>query len=230
MPEFEFDGLRVTYAIRRSARARWMRAEFRPDLVVVLPAAEDAARIDDFLRRHRRWLKRCLRRVARLAAWPVPPLTHGSEVPYLGRPLRLDLNLGPERVGRLDDALIVHVPRRTKAALRRALQAWYAGEALRELGDRARALAARLGLSFRKVAIRDQKRRWGSCSATGALSFNWRLLLMPEEVAAYLVAHEVAHLAEPNHSPRFWAKVAEACPGWKEQERWLKRLGPAVRL
>ncbi len=230
MPAIEFDGRRVDYDVRRSRRARWMRAEFSPGLVVVLPERMDASRIEGFLLRHRRWLERALRRAARFAEWPSPPLTHGSSVPFLGCPLRLDLNLGPERVGRLGDSLIVHVRRRTRAAIRRALRAWYAREAERELGGRARALAARLGLAVRKVSIRDQKRRWGSCSAAGTLSFNWRLLLMPEAVADYLVAHEVAHLAEPNHAPGFWAKVAEACPGWREQERWLKRLGPAVTL
>ena len=232
MPAIDLDGLKVPYALRRSRRARWMRAEFTADagLLVVLPEREDEGKIEDSLRRHRRWLERGLRRAARLAEWPAPTLAHGSTVPFLGRPLRLDLNLGRERVGRLGDALIVHVPRRTRAATRAALRSWYAREAERELGERARALAARLGLSFRKLSIRDQKRRWGSCSASGTLSFNWRLLLMPEEVADYLVAHEVAHLAEPNHSVRFWAKVAEACPAWRERERWLKRLGAAVRL
>ncbi len=230
MPAIEIDGRRVEYEVRRSRRARWMRAEFSPGLVVVLPEREDAARIDGFLRRHRRWLERSLRLAARLAEWPAPPLTHGSSVPFLGTPLRLDLNLGPARVGRLADSLIVHVPRRTRAAVRRALRTWYAREAATELGGRARALAARLGLAVRRVSIRDQKRRWGSCSPSGHLSFNWRLLLMPEAVADYLVAHEVAHLAEPNHAPRFWAKVAEACPAWRDQERWLKRLGRAVNL
>ena len=232
MPAIEIDGRRIDYEVRRSRRARWMRAEFSPGrgLVVVLPEKTDPGAVGDFLRRHRRWLERGLRRFARLAAWPPPPLVHGSDVPYLGTSLRLDLNRGPERVGRLGDSLIVHVPRRTRASIRRALRAWYAAEAARELGDRARALASRLGLSVAKVSIRDQKRRWGSCSPSGRLSFNWRLLLMPEAVAAYLVAHEVAHLAEPNHAPSFWAKVAEACPAWREHERWLKRLGPAVNL
>jgi predicted metal-dependent hydrolase len=232
MPALDLDGLKVSYALRRSRRARWMRAEFTPDagLVVVLPERESEGKVADFLRRHRRWLLRGLRRAARLAEWPPPTLAHGTTVPYLGRRLRLDLNIGPARVGRLGDALIVHLPRRTRAAARAALRDWYAREAARELGDRARALAARLGLSFRKVAIRDQKRRWGSCSTSGTLSFNWRLLLMPEAVADYLVAHEVAHLAVPDHSAKFWAKVAEACPAWRESERWLKRLGAAVRL
>jgi predicted metal-dependent hydrolase len=232
MPAVDIEGRTIAYELRRSRRARWMRAEFTPGagLVVVLPERADEGKVADFLFRHRRWLERGLRRAARLAEWPLPTLAHGSTVPFLGCPLRLDLNIGPARVGRLGDVLIVHLPRRTRAAARAALRDWYATEAARELGDKARALAARLGLSFRKVAIRDQKRRWGSCSTSGTLSFNWRLLLMPEEVADYLVAHEVAHLAVPDHSARFWAKVAEACPLWRERERWLRRLGAAVRL
>src|SRR5687767_9543051 len=133
MPALQIDGLAVPYVLRRSRRARWMRAEFTPDagLVVVLPEREDERKVPDFLRRHRRWLERGLRRAARLSEWPAPTLAHGSTVPFLGRPLRLDLNVGPERVGRLGDALIVHVPRRTRAAARAALKAWYAREAAR---------------------------------------------------------------------------------------------------
>ena len=81
--------------------------------------------------------------------------------------------------------------------------------------------ASRLGVSFRRVAIRDQRTRWGSCSSRGTLSFNWRLVLAPLEVAEYVVVHELCHLREPNHSPRFWQLVATARPGYPEQRRWL---------
>jgi predicted metal-dependent hydrolase len=133
-------------------------------------------------------------------------------------------------VGRLGDSLIVHTPRRTRAAVHAVLVQWYRAEAARVLGDYARALAARHQLDYKKIIIRDQRRRWGSCSSRGTLSFNWRLLLGPERVARYLVAHELAHRAHPDHSRRFWEKVAELCPDFREQERWLKKNGVALVL
>ena len=81
--------------------------------------------------------------------------------------------------------------------------------------------ALRLGASFQRIAIRDQRTRWGSCSSRGTLSFNWRLVLAPLEVAEYVVVHELCHLREPNHSPRFWQLVADARPGYRYQRRWL---------
>jgi predicted metal-dependent hydrolase len=85
--------------------------------------------------------------------------------------------------------------------------------------------ARRMGLSFQRIAIRDQRTRWGSCSPHGTLSFNWRLVLAPLEVAEYVVVHELCHLREPNHSPRFWQIVEEARPGYREQRRWLAEHG-----
>jgi predicted metal-dependent hydrolase len=82
-----------------------------------------------------------------------------------------------------------------------------------------------LGVSAGRIAIRDQCTRWGSCSSRGTLSFNWRLVLAPLEVAAYVVVHELCHLREPNHSPRFWQLVAAARPGYREERRWLAEHG-----
>jgi predicted metal-dependent hydrolase len=114
--------------------------------------------------------------------------------------------------------------------VRSALEAWYRSEASRLLGDIVAELSAAHGLDYRKIVIRDQKRRWGSCSSTGTLSFNWRLLLASEAVVRYLAAHELSHRAHPDHSRRFWAKVAELCPGYREQERWLKKNGVSLVL
>ena len=229
---FQLDGRPVPYRLRRSARARWMRAEIVPGegLVVVLPRHGAETEVDAFLRRHTRWLTRGLRRAARLADVPRPPLRHGTTVPFLGETLRLDLNVGPERVARLGTALVVHVPRRTPGAVRRALQAWYVREGERELCDRATDLARRHGLVFRRLAVRDPRRLWGSCSPTGALSFNWRLLLAPAFVADYLVAHELAHLEVRGHGPAFWARVESICSDWRSAERWLRRYGAALTL
>jgi predicted metal-dependent hydrolase len=97
------------------------------------------------------------------------------------------------------------------------------------VAERAAEIATReaeaIGVSFKRIAIRDQRTRWGSCSTTGTLSFNWRLALAPPAVLDYIVVHEVCHLREHNHSPRFWALVAERRPGHRTQSHWLSRHG-----
>ena len=109
----------------------------------------------------------------------------------------------------------VHLPRRVVDHLK-AL-------ARRDFAERARTLAARLGKSVARVGVRDPKSRWGSCSSKGALSFSWRLILAPPFVLDYLAAHEVAHLVEMNHSPRFWKVVASLVPDSAGPRAWLRR-------
>jgi len=232
--EIDLDGRVVAYRLRRSPRARYLRADIglRTGLRVTLPEGLAEAKVEAFLRSRRAWVLRSLARLERLAALiPDRTLEHGTTVPVLGSLLTIHLSTGsPPRVGRLGDALIVHVRRRTRSAVRTALVGWYRAEAARVLGGIVAGLASRHGLDYRRIVIRDQKRRWGSCSSTGTLSFNWRLLLAPEGVARYLAAHELSHRAHPDHSRRFWAKVAELCPGYREQERWLKTNGVSLVL
>jgi predicted metal-dependent hydrolase len=85
--------------------------------------------------------------------------------------------------------------------------------------------APELGVEFARIQVRDQRTRWGSCSSRGTLSFNWRLALAPHEVLDYVVVHELCHLREPNHSPRFWRLVESRRPGWREQRAWLREHG-----
>ncbi len=87
--------------------------------------------------------------------------------------------------------------------------------------DEARAL----GVCYERIAIRGQRTRWGSCSSRGTLSFNWRLALAPRSVLDYVVVHELCHLREPNHSPRFWALVEQRRPGWRADRDWLREHG-----
>jgi len=106
----------------------------------------------------------------------------------------------------------------------------------RELRDRARrelppqllALAAHHGLEVRRVSIRNQRSRWGSCSSRGHISLNFRLLLMPDFVREYILIHELMHMRQANHSIRFWRLVEAACPRFREAERWLKQHGAAL--
>ena len=88
--------------------------------------------------------------------------------------------------------------------------------------------APELGVEYRRIQIRDQRTRWGSCSTTGTLSFNWRLVLAPFEVLDYVVVHELCHLREANHSRRFWRLVETRRPDWRAQRDWLDEHGPEL--
>jgi predicted metal-dependent hydrolase len=110
-----------------------------------------------------------------------------------------------------------HAPRR--------LQDWLTAQARRDLGERVAHHAKVLGLRPRRISVRDQTSRWGSCSSTGQLCFSWRLVLAPAHVLDYVAAHEVAHLKEMNHSTRFWALVARTFPDMSESKVWLNAHG-----
>ncbi|MBI4563232.1 MAG: M48 family metallopeptidase [Planctomycetes bacterium] len=203
----------------------------RDGVRVILPARMAAAEAEPLLRARAAWVLRTLDRAERWArVMPVRRLAHGAEVPFLGTNLRLDVARGPTRVGRLGDSLMVTVPTPVDRSIRRALVGWYRREAEWELERRVRDLSSRHGLAVRSVVVRDQKTRWGSCSTSGRLSFNWRLMLAPPEIVDYLVCHELAHLWEPNHSPRFWARVGGLCPAWREREKWLRKHGAGLVL
>jgi predicted metal-dependent hydrolase len=114
--------------------------------------------------------------------------------------------------------------------LRAPLEAHFARRAKIELPARTWELAAETGAGVKHVTVRNQRSRWGSCSANGTISLNWRLVQTPEHVRDYIIYHEIAHLREMNHSDRFWARVEELCPAWREAERWLKQNGSLLGL
>jgi predicted metal-dependent hydrolase len=88
--------------------------------------------------------------------------------------------------------------------------------------------AERLGVAYRRIRIGGQRTLWGSCSARGTLSFNWRLVLAPPEVVDYVVVHELCHLLVPDHTQSFWSLVERHRPGWREQRAWLREYGPEL--
>ncbi len=185
---------------------------------VVVPAGLAEAEAIRFVNRHAGWIQ------ARLAALPAArPFIDGARVPVLGidHVIRHDPTWrGPGR--RHEGEIRVGG---TPESLARRVRDLLTAEARRVLGERARTMAETLGTRVRGLTLRDTRSRWGSCSATGRLSFSWRLILTPESVLTYVVAHEVAHLKEMNHSSRFWAQVARLVPDATPSRAWLRRHG-----
>jgi predicted metal-dependent hydrolase len=231
------DSPAVPYRIRRSDRARHARIVVDADGVeVVVPRRMALRHVEPFVREKQRWIERTLRRYqdAVVAGPVVVDLRDGGEVPYLGEQLDLDVRVEPGRtrphVRRRGDTLTVKVARAGKEPIRDALERWYRRQAKPEVQDRLDDAVARAGTSYTTLTIRAQRTRWASCSSNGSMSFNWRLLLAPEEILDYVVEHEVAHLEVLDHSPRFWRLVKSRVPDYREHERWLRRNGPALRL
>lgn len=155
------------------------------------------------------------------------PFEHGAETPFLGRMRRIEHAPDAADPARIDGDRLVIAGRKAKIA--DAVQKFMKVEAKRRLESAAHDHAAKIGRSVANVSVRDQKTRWGSCAASGRLSFSWRLVMAPESVLSYVAAHEVAHLKHMHHGPAFWRLVAKLDPDWEAAEAWLKEDGPSLR-
>ena len=115
--------------------------------------------------------------------------------------------------------------RQEKREMPEAEKKYYRNLAREVLGARTGYYARKMGVTYGRISIREQKTRWGSCSSVGNLNYNWKLVLMPEQVMDYVVIHELAHRKEMNHSARFYAVVAQQMPDYKVWKSWLKEHG-----
>jgi predicted metal-dependent hydrolase len=214
----------IEYTVRRSARARRVRVNVRAhtSVEVVLPAHASDRAAAAAVRELAPWIERRLsegrQALARVAE-------RAGTVPYLGTPLVLVPEPGRTRAHRRGEKLFV-----PEGDHRPAVERLYRRLARREIAARLDAAVESIGASYSGLSIRAQSTRWASCSAKGAMSFNWRLLLAPEPVLDYVVWHEVCHLEIRDHSPRFWALVGSCFPGWREQRDWLRRHGATLVL
>jgi predicted metal-dependent hydrolase len=215
----------INYRVRRSERARRVRVTVEPDrgVEVVLPRRAPERAAAAAVRELGPWIERRLREVERARA---AVAARGNAVPYLDTRLLLQPEPGRTRVHRRGDVLMTPSgPERGPA-----LERWYRRAAQNEIAPRLDAACAQAGASYERLSIRGQRTRWASCSKTGTMSFNWRLLLGPEPVLDYVIWHEVCHLEIMDHSPRFWSLLASRCPDYRTQSSWLRRHGATLVL
>lgn len=215
---------RSIYLVRlrrhRQARRYTLRIQAATrEVVLTMPPRGTLREAREFADKHGGWIAGRLTRLPKAA-----PFAHGTVLPLRGLAHRIvhrrsqrgtvwtELAEDGERLLCVAGE-VPHMERRIADFLRH--------EAKRDLEAAARRYAERVGVRLRRVTIRDQSSRWGSCSTTGALSFSWRLILAPRHVLDYLAAHEVAHLIEMNHSPRFWRLLERMCPDMHRAKLWL---------
>ena len=226
--EIAFDGMIYPVQLRRHAQARRYTLRIQAatrTVLLTMPIRGSLREAKAFAERNGGWIAARLKRLPQAIAF-----ADGLELPLRDVPHRITHRPGVRgtvwtEAG--DDMPLLcvagdpaHLPRRVRDYLKR--------EARRELEAASRKYAAMLGVTVKRVVVRDQVSRWGSCTSAGLLSYSWRLILSPPHVLNYLAAHEVAHLVEMNHSRRFWRVVARICPEWQSAKGWLNAHGTAL--
>jgi predicted metal-dependent hydrolase len=215
--------------LRRHPRARRYTLRIHSttrEIVVSMPPRGSVKQATEFAQKHGAWIAARLRRLPQ-----AEPFGHGTVLPLRGVDHRIEHRrsargtVWTEISAHGEHMLCVagaepHVPRRVRDYLKR--------EAKADLEIASKRAAVALGVALKRVSIRDQASRWGSCSTTGVLSYSWRLILAPPFVLEYLAAHEAAHLVEMNHSRAFWRQVQRICPDMDRAKVWLDAHGTGL--
>jgi predicted metal-dependent hydrolase len=217
----DIEGCIYSVSLKRHATARRMVLRLARDgesFVLTLPKRQSVASAKSFLETSRVWMQNILARSGRK--------TETSDTLILRGVAYALLSTGKARglVQCDDDAKTISVPG-AEAHRKRRLIDWLKHQAENDLRIASHYYETAMQTRFTKVTLRDQKSRWGSCTTDGALSYSWRLVLAPRFVLDYVAAHEVAHLLEMNHGPRFWRLVLTHCPRTREAKQWLKSNG-----
>jgi predicted metal-dependent hydrolase len=219
----------ISYSVRRSDRARRVRVRVEAGagagesvVEVVLPRRAAEREAAAAVRELAPWIER---RVAELRRTADAVAARGATLPYLGETLTLVAQPGRTRAHRRGEELLVPA-----GDHRPAVERWLRRRAHAEIAPRLDRATALAGTRYTQLTIRGQRTRWASCSASGAMSFNWRLLLAPAPIVDYVVWHEVCHLEVMDHSPRFWALLESRWPDSREHAAWLRRHGATLML
>ncbi|TGP41938.1 M48 family peptidase [bacterium M00.F.Ca.ET.228.01.1.1] len=222
------------YALKRSARRSIGFAIDSTGLTITAPRWVTLADIETAITEKQRWI------FAKLIEWqtrveqralPKVDWKDGAQVPYLGQPVRVKLGSpqGTLAFSAQDCALQVPLPLQADPQqIKDRVQGWLQGEAKRLFGERLAIYAEKLGVNYRAYALSSAATRWGSCSSDGKIRLNWRLIHFPLSIIDYVVAHELAHLREMNHSPRFWQTVESIFPEFREARQTLKSHPPEL--
>jgi predicted metal-dependent hydrolase len=222
------------YVLKRSARRSIGFAIDSTGLTITAPRWVTLADIETAITEKQRWIfTKLIEWQTRVEQRALPKVDwkDGAEVPYLGQPVRVKLGSpqGTLAFSADDSALQLPLPLQADPQqIKDRVQGWLQSEAKRLFGERLAIYAERLGVNYRAYALSSAATRWGSCSSDGKIRLNWRLIHFPLSIIDYVVAHELAHLREMNHSPRFWQTVESIFPEFREARQTLKSHPPEL--
>lgn len=224
----ELAGRAVEYRFARRRRRTLGITVDGDGLKVAAPLRAPWREIEAFLRHKERWIVAKLDEWARVAPAPVLACATGERLPLFGEPRELEVRRGRRGVHEHGARLVVCA--RTGARPLPVLVAWLKQKAFAALAPRAAHYSLRLGLGAPRVALSNARTQWGLCTEEGVIRLSWRLVHVAPSLADYVVAHEVAHLVELNHSRRFWDVVGELYPAWREARERLELAGASLPI
>ena len=220
------NGEAVSVQFRENPRARRMVMRLDPSgegLIITMPRRASREKALAFAQSHSEWVREKLRAQPKRLVF-----CHGARFFYRGEEIEIVHEIGKRQAGRLEGQQL-YIGGQPEH-LRRRMHEWLKARAREYLHEAVQFYAASMGVRPGKITLRDTQSRWGSCSPDGALSFSWRLIFAPAHVLEYVAAHEVAHLLELNHGPRFWAHVEKHFPEHQKARDWLKTDGAHLHL
>ncbi len=219
----ELQGRTVNYRLKQSLRIRGIRLEIHRDsgLTVVVPGRYSQRHVQDILNEKSGWILRHLPAdEPRQLPLFLKEADHGERLPFMGKMLKVVVRDSGDKGApvRLEGNRLILS---TAASRAKALENWYRQEAAHIFTQKADSFQQSMGLRYKKIVIRGQRKRWASASPTGNLSVNWKLLMAPEAIIDYVIMHELAHLKYMDHSRKFWDFLSRFCPDWKHHRKWL---------
>lgn len=223
--------LPFAYELRLSDRRRTLALEVAAGKVVVrAPRQADPHYIASFVQSRQAWVMEKLGlQQQRLTEVPVRGYQTGEKLPYLGCDYELIVSRSSVAGVRLQGGQL-HLCLPARASPETALRHWYRAQARQILQAKTDACALRLGVTVTDLTLRQTRTKWGHCTRSGRIQYNWLIILAPEPVVDYLVAHEVSHRLHLNHSAAFWQTVASLCPEFQQWRQWLRRYGHTLAL
>ncbi len=197
-------------------------------VIVRAPLKAPAALIDDFVKKQQGWIRKKVAGMKERPQVVAHAYEEGEIFWFLGRPYPLHIVDDGSAVIERTDRLCIS--RSLMPDIRHRLKHWFREEAAKEIHSRCMWFSMMTGYSPTSVRITDARQRWGSCNHKGGLNFSWRLIQAPLEIVDYVIVHELVHLKQPDHSPKFWAKVEALMPDYKRRREWLRENERLLRI
>lgn len=220
--------MELAYTIKRSAKRKQLTITVDRDRSVIIHAPESTSeeKIRQIVESKRQWIYGKTTHTQKYRKLPHPPgkeLVNGESALYLGRHYQIEITLDSATEIRFEQRFLI--PASFSGERKQVLRNWYIDRAKEKILPRAKKFASDLGVEFANAKIVDNRYRWGSCTTKDNINFNWRLIKAPMYVLDYVIVHEITHLLEANHTPRFWNIVRAQSPKMEKAKQWLLENG-----